>query len=133
MARRATRKSTFDQANLFDPPDQADLFGEAQPRFDVYVPKQEHVRNSLIDLLEKFRALERWDAIRAWQRRDLLNAPPYYCKLITNKDEAAEWRRLLETEIARLDALGSRRPQEERSEYLKYPESFEIFWSRSKD
>ena len=104
MSNRRAQKLSATQPGLFGPPDQPDLFPTA-PRSDVYVPKQPHVRNSLIKLLADLRALGSWSDADGWEVRALRDQRgPYLVGLISDADEAAEWRRQLEAEKARIGA-----------------------------
>ena len=93
------------QAELFPSP-QGDLFGVAEPSAPArYVPKREHILSPLNELLAAMRdaAVWPWDAVQTDLKRNHV-----WPHLLTHlaADEAAEWRVALETEAARLDAVG---------------------------
>jgi hypothetical protein len=83
---------------------QSDLFGDAQTGPKPYVPKPEHVRNSLQSLVTKMQAAETWpwnpSVVDLHRERTFA----YLCGLLPDQDEAERWRALIEAEIGRLDA-----------------------------
>lgn len=93
------------------PVNQRDLFGEAHPDHfgDVrpaprtYVPKPQHVRNRFIDFLAQMSTAETWP----WDERQVAfyreRVWPYLYEKLPDAEEAAEWRRKMEAEAARLD------------------------------
>lgn len=105
MQNRRARKSSLDEPSLFGPPEQPDLFANTLSRSDIYIPKQPHVRSALKALLEGLRALDSWASCESYnlvpyrERRG-----PYLVGLITDKEEAEDWRRQIDAEIARLNA-----------------------------
>jgi hypothetical protein len=84
--------------------EQPDLFEFGEPNPKRYVPKPEHVRNSLKSLLAQMRAAERWP----WEGavlelyRDIV--PPQLYADLPDAEEAARWRAEIEAESKRLDA-----------------------------
>lgn len=100
---RKTRPGNFDGPNLFGPPDQADLFGEAAAA-PAYVAKPEHVRNRLASLLDRMQASATWPWEPAMVRLHRERTFSYLCGLLPDRDEAEDWRRRLEAEASRLDA-----------------------------
>jgi hypothetical protein len=86
--------------------DQPELFGEAASP-PSYVPKPEHVRNSLQSLLSKMRAAETWPWSPATVRLHRERTFAYLCERLPDRDEADRWRAQLEAEVARLDAAAS--------------------------
>ena len=91
------------QPELFETEAQPDLFGDAQAGPKPYVPKPEHVRNSLQSLVNKMQAAKTWpwnpSVVDLHRERSFA----YLCGLLPDQDEAARWRALIEAEIARLD------------------------------
>ena len=81
---------------------QPDLFGEATA--PAYVPKAEHVRNSLQSLLSKMQAAETWPWGPAMVALHRERTFAYLCERLPDREEAARWRALIEAEAARLDA-----------------------------
>ena len=83
-------------------PDQTDLFGgEAAPK--GYVPDPRHVRNRLDDLVSTMRASATWPwgpAVVGLHRQRTFT---YLCDLLPDREEAEEWRRRIDAEVARLD------------------------------
>ncbi|MGQ0486307.1 MAG: hypothetical protein ACT4SY_13265 [Hyphomicrobiales bacterium] len=83
---------------------QPDLFGSTSSAPKAYVPKPQHVRNRFIDFLAQMTASETWP----WDENQVefyrQSAWPYLYEKLGDADEAAEWRRRLEAEAARLDA-----------------------------
>lgn len=82
---------------------QADLFGEAAAA-PAYVPKPEHVRNSLQSLLRKMQAAKTWPWSPANVRLHRERTFAYLCERLPDRDEAERWRTQIEAEVARLDA-----------------------------
>lgn len=129
MSSRAAQQS-YDQPGLF-PPDQLDLFGEAAPQRDVYIPKPEAVRSGALRALEKLQAVRAWADERAWSRLRLIESAEYYYGITADDAEAEEWRERYEAEMARLDATGPRAPDGERADYINYPtREFAPHWVR---
>lgn len=93
----------YSQPNLFGD-DQPDLFGDAKSAASAYVPKPQHVRNRFIDFLAQMAAAETWpwdeDQVAFYRER----VWPYLYEKLPDVGEAAEWRRKMEAEAARLDA-----------------------------
>jgi hypothetical protein len=87
--------------------DQAELFGEAAAGPPVYVPKPEHVRNSLQSLLGKMQAAKTWPWSPATVRLHRERTFAYLCERLPDRDEAERWRTQIEVEVARLDAAES--------------------------
>lgn len=84
---------------------QPSLFGEEDLAPKRYVPKPEHVRNSLNDLLAQMRAAERWPwegAVLELYRDIVL---PRLCNELTDAEEAARYRAEIEAEARRLDRI----------------------------
>ena len=83
-------------------PEQPSLFAEEAPR--AYVPNPRHVRNRLQSLLDEMRAAETWpwDISIIKLYRDTVM--PRLCDELPDAEEAAHWRGLIATEIARFDA-----------------------------
>lgn len=96
---------SLSQPSLFGD-DQPDLFGGAPP----YVPKPRHVRNRFIDFLAQMTAAEVWpwdeNQVEFYRQR----VWPYLYERLPDQAEAAEWKRKLEAEAARLDARPGNRP-----------------------
>jgi hypothetical protein len=92
----------FNQPSLFGE-DQPDLFGDAKPAPKAYVPKPQHVRNRFIDFLAQMTAAETWP----WDEHQVSfyreRVWPYLYERLPDVEEAAEWRRKMEAEAARLD------------------------------
>ena len=88
------------------PTTQPDLFGDAAAA-PAYVPKAEHVRNSLQSLLSKMQAAETWPWSPATVRLHRESTFAYLCERLPDREEAARWRALIEAEAARLDAAAA--------------------------
>ena len=112
MTAESRRKSQQTEADLFGPPPQGDLFGEASKQPARYIPKAEHVRSGLRAFLEKLAAAEIWWRWNDWDIAEYRErSGPYYCDLLPDPAEAEEWRRLVNIELDRLDAAsGAARP-----------------------
>ncbi len=83
---------------------QPDLFGGASSAPKAYAPKPQHVRNRFIDFLAQMSAADTWpwDEDRvAFLRTSVW---PYLYERLPDAAEAADWKRKLEAEAARLDA-----------------------------
>ena len=115
MTRDSRRRSSSDEADLFGPPAQGSLFADAPQQPARYVPKPEHVRSALRDYVAKLQGERTWWRWNDWQiERYRTREVEYFCNLIPDPAEAAEWRARLGAEIARLDAAsGTERPAEE--------------------
>jgi len=104
MTNRATsRKSTdsWAEPNLFGS-DQPDMFGDVNiPK--AYVPRQEHVRNSLSSLLEKMEDADVWPWPRSMVRLHREQTFDYLCALIADENERATWQARIAAQITRLD------------------------------
>jgi hypothetical protein len=83
---------------------QQSLFGEEEVAPKRYVPKPEHVRNSLKSLLDQMRAAERWPWEGAVLELYRNIVPPQLYADLPDADEAARWRAEIEAERKRLDA-----------------------------
>lgn len=90
------------QAELFASP-QPDLFGDPAPAAPAYVVPYQIAVNTLRRTLEMLQAAEvwPWDADMKAARMER-NVPKMLAVLPL--DEAADWRRRIEAEAARLDA-----------------------------
>ncbi len=86
------------------PAAQPDLFGDAAPAREVYVPKQEHVISGIRRYWDEMRVAEvwpwDWHDVRKLQNRTF----DYYYNLIADPAERALWRGRIEAETARLMA-----------------------------
>lgn len=100
------RKAT-NQPNLFGE-DQHDLFGGQKSAPKAYVPKPQHVRNRFIDFMAKMTAAKTWPWDEHQVARYREQVWPYLYEKLPDADEAAEWRRKMEAEAARLDAATAR-------------------------
>lgn len=89
---------------------QPDFFGEASPAPQAYVPKPQHVRNRFIDFLAQMSAAQTWP----WEENQVAfyreRVWPYLYEKLPDAGEAADWKRRMEIEAARLDAGGARAP-----------------------
>lgn len=103
------------------PCDQPDLFGEAAPRRDVYIPKPEHVRSGARQALSLLQEVGAWSDVHAWRRIRLIEKAEYYYGITADDAEAEEWRERYEAEFARLDATGPRTTEDERKDRYNYP------------
>jgi hypothetical protein len=83
---------------------QPSLFGHEELATKRYVPKPEHVRNSLKSLLDQMRAAERWPWEGAVLELYRNIVPPQLYADLPDADEAARWRAEIEAERKRLDA-----------------------------
>jgi len=89
-------------ADLFETMAQPDLFGPAAaPR---YTPDPRHVRNRLAEMLAAMQAAERWPWEAVMVKLYRGTVWPYLYERLPDREEAARWRRLIDAEIARLDA-----------------------------
>ena len=115
MTRDSRRKPRHNEADLFGPAAQGSLFSAEPPQPALYVPKPEHVRSALRDYVAKLQGETTWWGWNDWQiERHRMQLVDYFCNLIPDPAEAAEWRARLGAEIARLDAAsGTERPWEE--------------------
>lgn len=93
------------QPDLFTTEKQPDLFGDAA--MPAYVPKPEHVRNSLQSLLSQMRAAETWPWEPAMVALHRERTFAYLCERLPDREEAERWRRLIDAEAARLDAAAA--------------------------
>jgi len=104
MTNRATAnksKDTWAEPNLFGT-DQPDMFGGLSlPK--PYVPKPEHVRNSLESLVEKMEQADVWPWSASMVRLHREQTFDYLCALISDKNERATWQTRIAAQIARLD------------------------------
>ena len=93
---------SYSQPNLFGD-SQPDLFGEVKPAVRAYVPNPQHVRNRFIDFMAQMTAAEKWpwneDRVEFFRT----SVWPYLYERRPDAAEAAEWKRKLEAEAARLD------------------------------
>jgi hypothetical protein len=83
---------------------QLSLFEDSPAVPKAYVPKQEHVRNHIESLHTALRDAEEWPwepVMVALHRERTL---PYLYGLLSDENEAREWRARIEAEIVRLDA-----------------------------
>ncbi len=94
---------SLSQPSLFGD-DQSDLFGPAPP--PPYVPKPQHVRNRFIDFLAQLRQAEAWPWDESQMEIYRARVWPYLYERLPDQAEAAEWKRKLDAEAARLDAVG---------------------------
>ena len=83
---------------------QIDLFGDAAPAGKAYVPTPELVRKSLQNLLDEMTKAETWPWNSSKVDLHRERTFSYLCGLLPDREEAARWRALIDTEIARLDA-----------------------------
>jgi hypothetical protein len=81
---------------------QPDMFGAPAPK--AYVPDPRHVRNSLQRLLSQIRDSETWPWSPVMVSLHREQTFDYLCGLLPDPAEAADWRRRIDAEIARLDA-----------------------------
>jgi hypothetical protein len=84
---------------------QADLFGDPSVGAPRYVPKPEHVRNALADLLAKLQRAQAWPWPEAVAELHVERTAPYLLGLLADAEEAARWRAQLDAEIARLGPI----------------------------
>ena len=96
--------SDLGEGNLFGGATQADLFGDSAPAPQRYVPEQRHVRNRLEDLVAQMQGAATWPWEPVMVRLHREKTFSYLCGLIADQGEAADWRRRIAAEIARLDA-----------------------------
>jgi len=104
MTNRATSKKSKDswaEPNLFGA-DQPDMFGNLNIA-KAYVPKLEHVRNSLVSLLEKMEQAEVWPWPPSMVRLHREQTFDYLCALILDEKERATWQTRITAQINRLD------------------------------
>ncbi len=84
--------------------DQPDLFGARSGAPKPYVPKPQHVRNRFIDFMARMTAAQNWP----WDDNHVefyrTNVWPYLYERLPDAAEAADWKRRMEAEAARLDA-----------------------------
>ena len=92
---------TSNQPELFAADAEPDLFGA--PVAPAYVPNPVHVRNRLQALLDQMRASATWPWDEPIVRLHRERTFGYLCGLLT-QSEAADWRRRIAAEVARLDA-----------------------------
>ncbi len=85
--------------------EQGDLFGEQSPQYKVHKPDERYVRNSLKSLLEKMQSAQSWPWREATVRMHKENNFDYLCNLLSDKEEAEQWRAQINKEILRLDAI----------------------------
>jgi len=95
--------SDLSDGDLFGTSAQADLFGDAAPAPQAYVPDQRHVRNRLEALLAEMQAAETWPWDKAIVRLHREKTFSYLCDLLADCDEAALWRGRIDAEATRLD------------------------------
>lgn len=104
MTNRATSRKSKDswpEPNLFGS-DQPDMFGGLNIA-KAYVPKPEHVRNSLQSLLEKMQQAEVWPWSVSMVRLHREQTFDYLCALIVDENERVTWQARIAAEISRLD------------------------------
>jgi len=104
MTNRATAnksKDTRAEPNLFGT-DQPDMFGGLSlPK--PYVPRPEHVRNSLETLVAKMQAADTWPWPPSMVRLHREQTFDYLCTLILDENERATWQTRIAAQITRLD------------------------------
>jgi hypothetical protein len=97
---------SLSQPSLFGD-DDPELFGAKSGAHKPYVPKPQHVRNRFIDFLAQMTAAESWP----WDQHQVEfyreRVWPYLYERLPDTAEAADWKRKLEAEAARLDAARS--------------------------
>jgi hypothetical protein len=83
---------------------QPSLFAEEEMAPARYVPNPRHVRNSLQSLLDELRAARAWpwEPVIVSLKCDIV-LPQLYNEL-SDGEEAARWRALIDAEISRLKA-----------------------------
>ena len=101
--RAASRKSkdSWAEPNLFGA-DQPDMFGSPDVA-KVYVPRPEHVRNSLVSLVENMQQADVWPWSASMVRLHREQTFDYLCALILDDDERREWQARIAAQITRLD------------------------------
>ncbi len=101
--RAASRKSkdSWAEPNLFGA-DQPDMFGDLNVP-EAYVPRQEHVRNSLASLVEKMQQADVWPWSPSMVRLHREQTFDYLCALVSDEDERTTWQARIAAEISRLD------------------------------
>jgi len=86
---------------------QPDLFGGTSSVPKARAPDPRHVRNRFIDFLAQMTAAESWP----WDQHQVefyrQRVWPYLYERLPDAAEAADWKRKLEAEAARLDAARS--------------------------
>ncbi len=98
-------KDAWEAPDLFGT-DQRDMFGDMPGKrrgLKPYVPKLEHVRNSLSSMLEKMRAADTWPWSVSMVRLHREQTFDYLCALIPDEDERQDWRLRIAAEVTRLD------------------------------
>ncbi len=99
--------SNLDESDLFGKSAQADLFGDDAPAVPAYIPDQHHVRNRLEDLVAQMQSAATWPWEPVMVKLHREKTFFYLCDLMTDEDEAADWRKRINAEIARLDAAAA--------------------------
>ena len=96
-------RMSLSQPSLFGD-DDPELFGAKSGAQKPYVPKPQHVRNRFIDFLAQMTAAQTWP----WDQHQVEfyreRVWPYLYERLPDAAEAADWKRKLEAEAARLDA-----------------------------
>ena len=96
-------RMSLSQPSLFGD-DDPELFGTKSGAHKPYVPKPQHVRNRFIDFLAQMTAAQKWpwdeNQVEFYRER----VWPYLYARLPDAAEAADWKRKLEAEAARLDA-----------------------------
>ncbi len=106
MPRESATRRASSEPDLFGQPPQGDLFGQPpkKKQIDVYVPKREHVLNSARYVLSELQSIKNWTEMGLSQSVPLRNSrTDYYCKLLLDPAERAEWRAIFDAELKRLD------------------------------
>ena len=99
---RTSAKSSWGEPDLFND-DQPDLFGGSSTP-EVYVPKPEHVRNTLASLVTRMESADTWPWSPAMVRLHKQATFNNLCSLLLDDAEAESWRTRIAAEIIRLDA-----------------------------
>lgn len=89
------------QPDMFAADAEPDLFGDGGAA-KVYVPKPEHVRNRLSDLVAQMRAADIWPWPEATVRLHREKTFDYLTALLADEAEAEDWRQKIDIEVSRL-------------------------------